>query len=466
MNYGLPLTFSKELGPRSVFGYETSLMTKISPLIAAALALCCWLSGCVSYRPLPQDTSRNADDFESRTLGTKTDQWTLQKLTEAAFRFHPSLAEAKAEVQAADAAIVTARQRPNPSATFAPEYNFTTTTPSPWIWGLAVEVPIETGGKRAARTLKAQAEANAARCKLATAAQKVRSAVREAVVELAAADARVALLEEQRHIQEDLVKLLRDRVGAGETPLTELNTYQLSLNRAALDVSAARRDAGKARAALAAAVGVPAKALTGIKVSFDLAAVHTPENSATRAALKNHPEVLAALSEYAVAEAALKLEITHQYPDLKLSNGFLWDQADKKWQLPGLGMELPVFHRNQGAIGEAMAKRKAAAARLVSAQAKISGEISIARATLEGAQAQAREASSLLESERKAEEQSQKNLKVGGGDRLEVLTTKVQSAAGRVSLLEAQVLAQQAATALESAVQPAPVIESLMKPKP
>ena len=420
---------------------------------------------------MPLDAGRNAAAFEARSLrdwGGTHESWTLQKLTQAAFHFHPSLAEALAEVAAADAAVITAGQRPNPSATFAPEYNFTTASPSPWIWGLAVEVPIETAGKRATRVLKARAEANLARCKLASAAHKVHNGVRVAVIELAAADARVAMLEEQRHIQEDLVKVLKDRVGAGETPLTELTTYQLALNRAALDVAAARRDAAKARAALAAAVGVPAQAVAGIKLSFDLAAISTPEGKSSKGALKTHPEVLGALADYAVAEAALKLEIARQYPDLKLSNGFLWDQGDKKWQLPGLGMELPVFHRNQGAIAEAVAKRKAAAARLVSAQARISGEIDVALASLRGAQGQVQEASSLLEAERKAEEQSARNLKAGGGDRLEVLTTKVQSAAGRVSLLEAQVLAQQAAAALEDATQPASVIESVMthQPKP
>ena len=449
----------------------TQPTVKARSLIAAALAPCLWMSGCVSYVPVPQDAGRNAAAFDARSLrdwGGTHENWTLQKLTQAAFHFHPSLAEALAEVAAADAAVTTAGQRPNPSATFASEYDFTTASPSPWIWGLAVEVPIETAGKRATRVLKARAEANFARCKLASAAHKVRNGVRVAVIELAAADARVAMLEEQRHIQEDLVKVLKDRVGAGETPLTELTTYQLALNRAALDVAASRRDAAKARATLAAAVGVPAQAVAGIKLSFDLAAISTPEGKSSKGALKTHPEVLGALADYAVAEAALKLEIARQYPDLKLSNGFLWDQGDKKWQLPGLGMELPVFHRNQGAIAEALAKRKAAAARLVSAQARISGEIDVALASLRGAQGQVQEASSLLEAERKAEEQSARNLKAGGGDRLEVLTTKVQSAAGHVSLLEAQVLAQQAAAALEDATQPASVIEPVMthQPKP
>lgn len=434
-------------------------------IIAAAFVSLALMVGCVHYQPMPLDVGGSAAEFRARSLkdwGGAGEKWTLAKLTRAAFHFHPSLAEARAEVAAADAAIITAGQRPNPSATFAPEYDFTTGSPTPWIWGLSVEIPIETAGKRAIRVLKARAEANAARCKLATAAHKVRNDVRVAVVDLAAAEARVALLEEQRHIQEDLVKVLKDRVGAGETPLTELTTYRLALNHAALDVSAARRDAGKARATLAAAIGVPGGSLTGLKPAFDLATVSAPDAQACRTALRTHPDVLEALADYAGAEAALKLEIARQYPDLKLSNGFQWDQGDKKWQLPGLGMELPVFHRNQGEIAEAIAKRKAAAAKLISAQARLSGEIDVAQASLRGAQEQVHEAGLLLDEERKAQEQSEKNLKAGGGDRLELLTSKVQSAAGRVSLLEAQVLAQQAAAALEDAARPAPVIEPVM----
>ncbi len=388
----------------------------------------------------------------------------MQKLTLAAFHFHPSLEEAKVETEVADAAIRTAAQRPNPSATFAPEYDFTHNPGlSPWIWGLSVDIPIETAGKRATRILKAQADANAARCKLAAAAQKVRGGVHLALVEAVAADARVNLLEQQRHIQEDLVKVLNDRVGAGETPLTELTTYRLALNHAALDVSAARRDAAKARAALASAVGVPLAALSGVSLSFDLASVAGTEGKSRSQAMRTHPEVLAAMAEYASAEAALKLEVKRQYPDVHLTNGFLSDQGDKKWQLPGFVMDLPVRNRNQGPIAEAEAKRKLAAARLKSVQARISGEVDAALASLNGARTQEAEAHKLLDSELKAEDQADKNLKAGGGDRLELLTAKVQTAAGRVSLLEAQVLAQQAAAALEDAVQPASIIEPFMK---
>lgn len=450
----------------------TVLMPFLTPiyrhcrLALAGLAALSGLQGCVSYQAAPLDAARMAVDFESLSLHSWPGHggpWTLAKLTAAAFHFHPSLAEARAEVAAADAAIITAGQRPNPALTTTTEYDFTKGAASPWIWGLNVEIPIETGGKRAARLLKARAEANAARCRLAGAAQKVRNGVRLAVIDAAAAETRVALVEQQRHIQEDLVKLLKDRVTAGETPLTELTTYQLALNRAALDSAAARRDQGRARAALATAVGLPGHAFNGVRPVFDLAAVDIVSDQARRAALRTHPAVLAALADYAAAEAALKLETARQYPDLRISNGFLWDQGDRKWQLPGLGMELPVFHRNQGGIAEALVHRTAAAAKLRSAQARISGEIEAAQASLKGAQDQVMEAGRLLKSERQAEDQAAQSLKAGGGDRLEKLTATVQSATGSVALLEVQVLAQQAAAALEDAIQPAAVIEPVMK---
>ena len=429
----------------------------------------------MTFQPKPLDADSGARLVEGRSLrdpalrewmsahGDHGGGWDLQRLTLAAFHYHPAIAEARADWQAAQAAIGTAKQRPNPSASVAPEYNFTKGASTPWVLGLSIEVPIETAGKRGLRTLQAQETANAARCRLAAAAQKVRAGVRLALVDAAAAEARLALLEEQRRIQEDLVKLLKEGVEAGTTARTELTTYQLALNRAALDVAAARRDAASSRARLAAAVGLPGHALDGVKLVFDLKNVATPSSSARNAASRSHPEVLGALADYAAAEAALRLEIARQYPDLKLGSGFQWDQDDHKWQLPGLGMELPVFHHNEAAIAEAEAKRTAAATRLTSAQVRIRGDIDAALAGLTGSQAQATEAAKLLDEERKAEQSAEANLKAGGGDRLELLTAQLQSAAGRVSLLEAQILAQQSAAALEDAVQPPQLIEPVMK---
>src|SRR5205085_2292763 len=87
-----------------------------------------------------------------------------------------------------------------------------------------------------------------------------------------------------------------------------------------------------------------------------------------RELLLTRPDILASLAEYAASQSALQLEIAKQYPDIHLSPGYEFDQGDNKWSL-GVGITLPIFNRNQGAIREAIAKRSEAAANFATLQA-------------------------------------------------------------------------------------------------
>jgi hypothetical protein len=71
--------------------------------------------------------------------------WDLRLLTLAAFYFSPTLETARARSAAAEAVIVTAGARPNPTVTLSPGI------PSPYLLGFDLEVPVETAGKRGYR---------------------------------------------------------------------------------------------------------------------------------------------------------------------------------------------------------------------------------------------------------------------------------------------------------------------------
>src|SRR5215471_4051535 len=95
--------------------------------------------------------------------------WDLRLLTLAAFYFNPVLDAARARAAAAEAAIVTAGARPNPTITLTPGI------PSPYLLGFDLEVPIETAGKRGYRLDEARNLSEAAKLDLAETAWKVRS---------------------------------------------------------------------------------------------------------------------------------------------------------------------------------------------------------------------------------------------------------------------------------------------------
>ena len=171
-----------------------------------------------------------------------------------------------------------------------------------------------------------------------------------------------------------------------------------------------------------------------------------------REALLGRADILAALSDYAAAQADLQLEIARQYPDVHLSPGYEFDQGDNKWSL-GLTVELPVLNRNQGPIAEAAARRAAAAARFNALQAKVLADIDTAaagyRATekglaaiqeLAGAQAAARDAVAA-------------QVSAGAAAPLDLLCAQLELAEAEEARLEARVKRQQSLAALEDAVQ-------------
>ena len=100
-----------------------------------------------------------------------------------------------------------------------------------------------------------------------------------------------------------------------------------------------------------------------------------------RRALLQRTDVLSALAAYAASESALRLEIAKQFPDLRLSPGYNYDQGDNEWSL-GLSVTIPVLNQNQGAIAEAEARRAEMAAEFNALQARVVNEVEVASDSL------------------------------------------------------------------------------------
>ena len=103
-----------------------------------------------------------------------------------------------------------------------------------------------------------------------------------------------------------------------------------------------------------------------------------------QAALLTRPELLRALGQYQLAELALRLEYAKQYPELRLSPGYIWERGLVKLPL-ALGALLPPLDGNRRAIAVALVARSLAARELELVQANISAEIDLAFANQDAA---------------------------------------------------------------------------------
>ena len=416
-------------------------------------------AGCAHYRPQPLSPEKTAAQLESRRLddaGLKKfleqnlgrewktwpeTNWDLPELTLVAFYYHPSLEVARAQWLVAQAGLKTAGARPNPSVSVAPGYD--TQIPgnfSPWLVPVTFDLPIETAGKRGKRIAEAEAVSESARWNFVSAAWQIRSGVRASLLDMEIAGRRAALLQQEFAAQREIVRLLQQQFDAGEISRPELTTAQIALNKAQLDLSDAQSKRAEARSRLAEALGLGEAALNGGNLNFDFSppdAMPLTSAEARGVALRSRADILAALADYAAAEADLRLEIAKQYPDLHLGPGYAWNSGnagDNQWSL-GLTLELPILDQNQGPIAEAEARRKLAAAKFVELQSQVIGEIDRAVADFRVAREQLQTGNEMLAAEQRQQQSAAAQLAAGAGDRLDLLNaqTGIEQRAARAA---------------------------------
>jgi outer membrane protein TolC len=433
------------------------------------------LAGCAAqhYHPAPVSTGENAQSLSSRSLqddGLRAflrdklpsnagewplRDWSLPELTLAAFYYNPSLQIARDQVAEADAGIVTARERPNP--TIQGDLGGETAPDSPWIAGAGFSLPIETAGKRRYRITEAQQLAHTARWNLASTAWVVRAQVRSALLEYLAANRNLQLLEEEERLRAEQVELLEQRLIVGMIPRPEVDTARIQQTRTLLAVQSALGRIAQARASLGAAIGVPVSALGNVSITwpnFDQppSAESLKPTQIREDAVLNRIDIRKALASYSAADSAVRLEIARQYPNVDLGPNYAFEEGSHLFSV-ATSVVLPIFNRNRGPIAESVARRNELAHQVLSIQAAgiASSEQALAKYT--AALNELSEARRLMQQSLAQQESVNQSFKAGQSDRVALNGTQLQTAVTRIGELDALVTAQQALGDLENAVQ-------------
>jgi outer membrane protein TolC len=433
------------------------------------------LTGCVRYESQPLQPVALERDFRARSL---TDarlrtfvvqnftnppmtwppaEFDLKSLTLAALYFHPDLNAVRAHIATAEAAEITAGARPNPTATLLPTWvGNTFPGETPWMFGASFDVPIETAGKRRKRIEQARLAAFSARATYGEAAWTVRSRLRAALVEYFCAQRSLELFKSEAHVELELTNLLSQRLQAGETSQFELTVAETEALNATIALRAAESRVADGRLAVAAALGVPGSALSGISPAwkgFDAPPEDVSIDSMQKAGLVNRLDVQRSLADYAVADAGLRLEIAKQYPDVHLEPGYEFDQGEHKFSI-GPSIAIPLFDRNQGPIAEAKARRDEAAAAFLSVQADAIEAVEKATTDYHYALAEWSEADRATDAlQGRIEKATEAQVQLGATDRLTLFYTQLQRYAAMQARLASLRKVQDAIGALEDAIQ-------------
>lgn len=424
----------------------------------AAIAGVCvvTLAGCASVAPVRVDVARKAAEFQARTVSdeglTAFAQrvrgdgrvWppatlTLRDLELIAIYDAPAIATARARWDAAQAAIRTASALPNPTLSLDPAYVTGGGAAPPFFLASTLIQLIETAGKRPLRVAKARYAAESARFQTATAAWTAIARVDGAALDVAAARARIAALDEQASVQAQVVETAAKRLAVGLGSSVELTIARTALTRATLDRQTALATEVDALHRLAEAVGLPQSALPMDRLALSLDVEPLPDifiASARDATPLRRADVLSAVADYSASTIETRFQRAARVPNLEVGPSVEYDQGTKKWGVSVAGA-LPIFNRNGGPIAEADAQLRVAGGQLLEVQAAAIGEVDRAVAAYRQA-VQGLEVADRLVSEQSRQLAAQRRL-LGAGQagRADVLTVQGDLAVAKLGRADA-----------------------------
>lgn len=429
------------------------------------------VSGCgfQSYLPKPIEPAKIANKLAQRSVSDADFQtflaaqeypknqlpialWGENELSLSALFFHPDLNTARAQWRAAQAAQMTAAQRPEIGINGSADNHSQSANKSPWTYTLGIDIPIVTAGKREAQIAQAAGLTEAARIEIAQTAWQVHTRVAKSLLEYQYSVAQSAILKNEVTLRTAIADMLVKRMDAGMASSIEVSNARISLQKAEQAYMAESGRIAALGAALANDAGLSLNTFSQLKVQPFAKTEPVSLNDLQYEALLNRLDIRASLARYEAAEAKLRLEIAKQYPDITLSPSKTLDQGDKIWSL-GFSSLLTLINKNRGMIAEATALRELEVMQFEALQAKVIGDLNQSKAAYQAALEANTKAEAVLESQQKRTEQAERQFNAGFADRLAFTSTQLENIIATQSVLSTAYQAQITKLNLEDVLQ-------------
>jgi cobalt-zinc-cadmium efflux system outer membrane protein len=315
---------------------------------------------------------------------------TIAQAVDEAIAHNLSLLAERTSLTIADAAMITARLRPNPVLSGSADHLDLLGTgfdeannggPPEIAW--RVDLPIERGGKRDARIAVAAAAKSLAEAQLSDAVRVLRQDVTLACIDVMAAQAARALVTDNLRTFEDLARVNRARVTAGAIAPSESMRSEVALQQFRVTAVRAELDFVTASAKLATLLGRPPGDAVEIGDPLHAEAPLAPVDTASleTAAFDARPDLAVLRFTAARTIADLRLQEAMGQVDYTVGAEYRRQQgiAGRSNSLGFfVSTPLPVFNRNQGEIARATAEHTQASQQMAARRAEIAAEVRVA----------------------------------------------------------------------------------------
>ncbi len=431
--------------------------------------------GCQAYVPRPLDPAAILEQLErtrqnpgllpaaGKESGKDPDQelesppFTLECAAAWMGQHGPEVRETLAEYRTALARARIKTPLPNPVLEVGAEYGFGSDVSKARVVPFGtIGFQIPTGGRLDRQDQLNMAEAEVARVTAISRHREIYLRLRQLYTSLATARRREAVRSEIAAAAERSVEAARLLVEAGHATASDVALFELEHARSQVDVLNSQLTTAAVESALATMIGIHARHFARLPEDPlpRLPDRLPPLDSLKEKLVAHHAELARLRAGYAASEQALRLEIAKQYPDLGIGLSGRGEVGDRKTVLGlPLGIELPLFDRNERGIAQAEGHREEFRARYVAAAGR-------ALAALEHAYRVAGLAGRtrrilrqrIFPKAQNSIELSRRALSAGSGDVLRLLDSERSFRQVQIETLEAELAEYVAWSALEQAV--------------
>ncbi|PZU40649.1 MAG: cobalt-zinc-cadmium resistance protein [Acidovorax sp.] len=344
---------------------------------AAAGLLFALTAGTAFAQPLPmapgheQQSANGGAQIEAAPLS-------LQKAIALALEANLDLTVAQREVDAVQGQVLQAQARRNPELAYLLEDQRTSTRTQ----SAQINLPIELGGKRAARMAAAERGRDVAVEELNARRVEIRAAVVAAFFDALAAQDRTALAQDSVDLARKATDAVAKRVTAGKVSPVEETKARVAEAGVRVELAQAQSEQRSARARLASLLGANPPRFTQVAGSVDdLPAVPSLDDIQQR--LSASSALRRAQLEVERRRSLADVERSKQTPDVTVSLGVKRPNELARNQLMlGISVPLPLFDRNQGNLLEALKREDKARDELQALNLRLSTEVLQARERL------------------------------------------------------------------------------------
>lgn len=302
----------------------------------------------------------------------------LAKAIELALEGNPEVAAAKRQWEATEGQVLQGRSRPNPELAYSLEDTRSKTRTQSW----QLNLPVELGGKRAARTKAAEKTREQAQAQLAELQATVRANVAAAYFDVLTAQERLVLARDSAALAKSSTDTVSKRVAAGKVSPVEESKARVAEAGVRVELAQAASEQRNALSRLFALLGridAPYTVLEGKAENLP----SVPSLVDLQPLIASSPGVVLARIEVDRRKALTALEQSKRVPDVTVSVGMQRsNETQRNVLLFGVSVPLPIFDRNQGNLLEALKLEDKARDELQAATVRLHSEVAQARERL------------------------------------------------------------------------------------